>query len=228
MLTNLFRTDRPWDPFDETQVLRSGAAPRGLLHPAGCRRNPLHRRSGTRVSCAKWERCRSRRAKGSGSCWRDAWSAATALQKPSPSALVATRGGRIRLGMETGNRKPREPRPLGDLEGSLADTKRRGELELFSPTSWFCTKETASGRKKLEATALSTSAGGAVCVQAEPLQGEASQSPAACRFFSTWREFSKEIDRAYLRTDAIRARAAKDQNRAGVKRARTARAHLKR
>jgi len=108
---------------------------------------------------------------------------------------------------------------LGDLEeGTLADTKRRGELKQLFAEVVVLHKKQQQLEEKLEATALSNKrARRRLCSKVNRAKVETSLAIRRIPFLlSKWKEFSKEIERAVEELTHLEREVQKIEIRAGV------------
>jgi RNA polymerase primary sigma factor len=108
---------------------------------------------------------------------------------------------------------------LGDLEeGTLADTKRRGELKQLFVDVVVLHKKKQQLEEKLEATALSNKrVRRRLCSKLNRAKVETSLAIRRVPFLlPKWKEFSKEIERAVEELTHLERELQKLENRAGV------------
>jgi RNA polymerase primary sigma factor len=108
---------------------------------------------------------------------------------------------------------------LGDLEeGTLADTKRRGELKQLFADVVVLHKQQQQIGEKLEATALRTKrVRRRLCSKLNRAKVETSQAIRRVPFLlPKWKEFSKEIERAVEELTQLERELHKIETRAGV------------
>jgi len=108
---------------------------------------------------------------------------------------------------------------LGDLEeGTLADTKRRGELKQLFVDVVVLHKKEQQLEEKLEATALSNKrVRRRMCSKLNRAKVETSLAIRSVPFLlPKWKEFSKEIERAVEELTHLERELQKIENRAGV------------
>jgi RNA polymerase primary sigma factor len=108
---------------------------------------------------------------------------------------------------------------LGDLEeGTLADTKRRGELKQLFADVVVLHKKRQQMEEKVEATALSNKrVRRRLCSRLNRAKVETSLAIRRVPFLlPKWKEFSKEIERAVEELTHLERELQKIENRAGV------------